>query len=171
MSAQSGVRSRKTLACTAEATAFQKAFGQELKRQVIDEGQPFVIAQADTPHEIFHAMDIPVISNQWWSAYISAKQLSGRYFDAEDCAAMGLLDIVAADTALKGAHALATQIQDNAPLSVAGSKLVLEALAAGSAGTRHAEISAIIERAMDSADYREGARAFLEKRKPAFTGR
>jgi hypothetical protein len=27
-------------------------------------------------------MDIPVISNQWWSAYISAKQLSGRYFDA-----------------------------------------------------------------------------------------
>lgn len=82
MSAQTGVRSRKTLACTAEATAFQKAFGQALKRQVIDEGLPFVIAQADTPHEIFHAMDIPVISNQWWSAYISAKQLSGRYFDA-----------------------------------------------------------------------------------------
>jgi hypothetical protein len=76
------VRSRKTLACTRQATAFQKAFGQDLKRQVIDEGQPFVIAQADTPHEIFHAMDIPVISNQWWSAYISAKQLSGRYFDA-----------------------------------------------------------------------------------------
>ena len=82
MSAQTGVRSRKTLSCTAEATAFQKAFGQELKRQVIDEGEPFVIAQADTPHEIFHAMDIPVISNQLWSAYISAKQLSGRYFEA-----------------------------------------------------------------------------------------
>jgi len=82
VSAQAGLRSRKTLACTAEATAFQKALGQELKRKVIDEGEPFVIAQADTPHEIFHAMDIPVISNQWWSAYISAKQLSGRYFDA-----------------------------------------------------------------------------------------
>ncbi len=82
MSAAHGVRSRKTLACTAEATAFQKAFGQELKRKVVDEGEPFVIAQADTPHEIFHAMDIPVIANQWWSAYISAKQLSARYFDA-----------------------------------------------------------------------------------------
>jgi benzoyl-CoA reductase subunit B len=82
MTAQTGVRSRKTLACTAEATAYQKAFGKELKRAVVDEGEPFVIAQADTPHEIFHAMDIPVISNQWWSAYISAKQLSGRYFDA-----------------------------------------------------------------------------------------
>ncbi len=82
MSAGPGIRSRKTLACTAEATAFQKAFGQELKRMVVDEGAPFVIAQADTPHEIFHAMDIPVIANQWWSAYISAKQLSARYFDA-----------------------------------------------------------------------------------------
>ena len=27
-------------------------------------------------------MDIPIITNQWWSAYISAKQLSTRYFDA-----------------------------------------------------------------------------------------
>lgn len=82
MSAATGQRSRKLLACTADANAYQKAFGQQLKRRVVDEGEPFVIAQADTPHEIFHAMDIPVIANQWWSAYISAKQLSGRYFDA-----------------------------------------------------------------------------------------
>lgn len=82
MTTATGQRSRKLLACTAEANAFQKAFGQELKRRVVDEGEPFVIAQADTPHEIFHAMDIPVIANQWWSAYISAKQLSGRYFEA-----------------------------------------------------------------------------------------
>ena len=32
------------------------------------------------PHEIFHAMDVALITNQWWSAYISAKQLSQRYF-------------------------------------------------------------------------------------------
>ena len=82
MSARAGTRSRKMLASTTEATAFQKAFGLELKRRVVDEGEPFVVAQADTPHEIFHAMDIPVIANQWWSAYISAKQLSGRYFEA-----------------------------------------------------------------------------------------
>jgi len=50
--------------------------------RVVEEGEPFVVAQADTPHELFHAMDIPLITNQWWSAYISAKQLSGRYFEA-----------------------------------------------------------------------------------------
>jgi benzoyl-CoA reductase/2-hydroxyglutaryl-CoA dehydratase subunit BcrC/BadD/HgdB len=75
-----GQRSRKTLACTAEANAYQKRFGAELRRRVVDEGEPFAILQADTPHEIFHAMDIPIITNQWWSAYIAAKQLSGNYF-------------------------------------------------------------------------------------------
>ena len=79
-----GQRSRKDLACTAAATAHQREFIADLKRRVIDNGEPFAIAQADTPHEIFHTMDIPLISNQWWSAYISAKQLSPRYFEVLD---------------------------------------------------------------------------------------
>jgi benzoyl-CoA reductase subunit B len=80
MNAAPGTRSRKDLTCTAEAVAHQKAFIAELKRRVVENGEPFVVAQADTPHEIFHAMDIPIIANQWWSAYIAAKQLSTRYF-------------------------------------------------------------------------------------------
>ncbi len=82
MSVETGQRSRKDLACTAVANAYQKSFAADLKRRVVDEGEPFAIVQADTPHEIFHAMDIPIITNQWWSAYISAKQLSSRYFEA-----------------------------------------------------------------------------------------
>ncbi len=74
-----GQRSRKDLECTAAATAYQKDFVADLKRRVIDAGEPFAIAQADTPHEIFHVMDIPLVTNQWWSAYISAKQLSRHY--------------------------------------------------------------------------------------------
>jgi benzoyl-CoA reductase subunit B len=74
----------RELACTARAKAYQKAFGAELKERVVERGEPFAVAQADTPHEIFHALDIPVVSNQWWSAYISAKRLSTRYFTVLD---------------------------------------------------------------------------------------
>ena len=82
MSATANQRSRKTLACTAEATAYQKAFGAILRRRVVEDREPYAIVQADTPHELFHAMDIPIVTNQWWSAYISAKQLSSTYFEA-----------------------------------------------------------------------------------------
>jgi hypothetical protein len=77
-----GTPTRAGLACSSAATAYQRAYVGELKRRVVDGGEPFVIAQADTPHEIFHAMDIALITNQWWAAYLAAKQLSGRYFAA-----------------------------------------------------------------------------------------
>ncbi len=72
------------LECTDAAKAYQKAFGAELRERVVGRGEPFAVAQADTPHEIFHAMDIPIVSNQWWSAYISAKRLSSRYLATLD---------------------------------------------------------------------------------------
>lgn len=81
MTVSANQRSRKSLACTTEATTFQKEFGKELRRRVVEDREPYAIVQADTPHEIFHAMDIPIVTNQWWSAYISAKQLSAQYFD------------------------------------------------------------------------------------------
>ena len=120
---------------------------------------------------VYGELDCALLYRQVGVANAKRVLYTGAAFDVKDCTAMGLLDIVAPDTALQGAHALAAQIASNAPLSLAGSKLVLEALAAGSTKARHAEISASIEGAMNSADYREGARAFLEKRKPAFTGR
>jgi benzoyl-CoA reductase/2-hydroxyglutaryl-CoA dehydratase subunit BcrC/BadD/HgdB len=67
------------LESTAVATSYQRDFVRALRERVTERGEPFAIAQADTAHEIFHVMGIPVISNQWWSAYIAAKQLSGRY--------------------------------------------------------------------------------------------
>src|SRR5690606_23381871 len=66
MSAKADTARRGALECTAAAKAYQKAFGAELKSRVVDGGEPFAVAQADTPHEIFHAMDIPIVSNQWW---------------------------------------------------------------------------------------------------------
>jgi hypothetical protein len=81
---RSGARSRKDLACTRDATAYQREFVKTLRTRVVDRGEPFAIAQADTAHEIFHVMDIPVLSNQWWSSYLAAKQLSSRYFAVLD---------------------------------------------------------------------------------------
>jgi benzoyl-CoA reductase subunit B len=72
--------SRKDLAVTKLATAYQKEHVRELQARV-QSGEPYAIVNADTPHEIFHAMDIPIITNQWWSSYIAAKQLSSHYFD------------------------------------------------------------------------------------------
>ncbi len=120
---------------------------------------------------VYGELDCAMLHRQVGLANAKRVLYSGRAFDVSECAAMGLVDIVADGTALDGARALAAEFADNAPLSLAGSKVVLEALAAGATATRHAEISAVIEGSMNSADYREGARAFLEKRKPTFTGR
>ncbi len=120
---------------------------------------------------VYGPLDCALLYRQVGLANAKRVLYSGRYFDVHDCAAMGLVDIVAPDSACAGAHALASDIAANAPLSLVGSKLMLESLAAGSVVARETEISAVIDRAMNSADYREGARAFLEKRKPVFTGR
>jgi enoyl-CoA hydratase/carnithine racemase len=120
---------------------------------------------------VYGELDAALLYRQVGLAAAKRVLYSGRYFVAQDCVPMGLLDIVAAGTALEEARTLAAEIVDNAPLTLAGSKLVLDALAAGSIAEKRADIAAMIERAVDSADYREGARAFLEKRKPVFTGR
>ncbi len=78
---KTGARSAKRLASTQYATRFQREFVQSLQDRVVNKGEPFAIVQADTPHELFHVMDIPIITNQWWASYIAAKQLSPYYFE------------------------------------------------------------------------------------------
>ncbi|GIL41596.1 2-hydroxyacyl-CoA dehydratase subunit D [Roseiterribacter gracilis] len=74
-------RIEKQLAVTGQAGAYQKAWFADLRERILTRGEPYAIMQADTPHEIFHAMDIPIVTNQWWAAVIAAKQLSPLYFD------------------------------------------------------------------------------------------
>lgn len=71
----------KQLHCTTKAGEYQKAWFAQLRKDVFEEQKPYAIAQADMPLELFSLMGIPVVSNQWWSAIISAKKMSGYYMD------------------------------------------------------------------------------------------
>lgn len=120
---------------------------------------------------IYGPLDCDLLLRQVGLACAKRVLYSARAFELAECREMGLVDMVAGEgNALDAAQAYAAQLSGNAPLSIAGAKLVLEALATGTAAARAHEIEAVIARAMDSADYREGARAFIEKRAPRFTG-
>jgi hypothetical protein len=71
----------KQLECTARAAAHQKAWFAKLRADVFENHTRYAIVQADMPLELFHAMDVPVVSNQWWAAMISAKRLAPYYLD------------------------------------------------------------------------------------------
>ena len=119
---------------------------------------------------VYGTLDCELLYRQVGLANAKRVLFSGQHFAIDDCVAMGLVDMVATEAALTAAQAYAAAIAANAPLSVAGSKLILEAIAAGTAEARKKEIAEVIDHAMTSSDYREGARAFVEKRRPNFTG-
>lgn len=62
------------------ATDFQRDWLKGLRGK-ISGGAAYAFVNADTPHELFHFMDVPMVTNQWWSAVIAAKQLAPGYFD------------------------------------------------------------------------------------------
>ncbi|MDB5945705.1 MAG: enoyl-CoA hydratase [Ramlibacter sp.] len=97
---------------------------------------------------------------------------TARQFTAQEALAMGLVNRVLPDAQLETfVREYAATIAGNAPLTVASIKtIVAEALKDESVRDR-ALCDRVVDRCFDSADYVEGRQAFMDKRKPNFTGR
>ncbi|WP_166999423.1 2-hydroxyacyl-CoA dehydratase family protein [Paramicrobacterium fandaimingii] len=77
------------LRAATEATRYQKKWFLDVARRA-REGEPIAFVNADAPHEILRALDIPYVVTQWWSSIIAAKRMSPAAL--ERVAAAGLPD-------------------------------------------------------------------------------
>lgn len=98
--------------------------------------------------------------------------MTGGRFDAAEASRFGLINKVVPADALAGeVAALTATIAVNAPLSLHANKRTVQAVLSDRADRDIAALNAAMAACFDSADYQEGRRAFMEKRKPLFQGR
>jgi enoyl-CoA hydratase/carnithine racemase len=99
--------------------------------------------------------------------------LTGRNFEAPRAEQIGLVHEVVGDERLEDAAVeLAAEIATNAPISMRGNKHAIDLLNQCPALTdqQEAGLIALRESCFSSEDFREGIRAFREKRKPEWQG-
>ena len=97
--------------------------------------------------------------------------LSARRFPAAEALRMGLVNrVVAAPDLRDETITLARAVAQNAPLTLAACKAAIRETGRSPERRDTARVEAMIEACFRSDDYREGQRAFAEKRPPAFTG-
>jgi enoyl-CoA hydratase len=97
---------------------------------------------------------------------------TGKRIDAAEAQRIGLINRMVPDDDLNEVVLdIARTIADNAPLSVAASKLTITEVLKDPADRDMDAVRAAGKLCFDSEDYKEGRRAFMEKRAPVFTGR
>jgi enoyl-CoA hydratase len=97
---------------------------------------------------------------------------TARQLDAPEALRIGLVNKVVAVSELESAvRSYAAMISDNAPLTIRAAKLAIREALKDAERRKLEPLKLAVAACFDSADYAEGRRAFLEKRKPRFEGR
>ena len=96
---------------------------------------------------------------------------TARQFDAREAYAMGLVNRVVAAGELESAvKAITDMICANAPLTIRAVKFTVGEILKDESQRDIARVEKMVEACFASRDYTEGRTAFMEKRKPVFTG-
>jgi len=98
--------------------------------------------------------------------------LTGRLFDAAEAHRYGLVnEVVPAEQLMSRARELAQTLMANSPSSVRAAKRLINSFIAGQLDEQIAQAIEDNARIRTTDDFREGISAFLEKRKPRWTGK
>jgi enoyl-CoA hydratase/carnithine racemase len=97
---------------------------------------------------------------------------SARFLQADEALRIGLINFVVADDELETrVRDYAATIAVNAPLTIRAAKASINAFERYSRAQETSELAALVDACFDSDDYKEGRRAFAEKRRPTFRGK
>jgi len=104
------------------------------------------------------------------TAYAREIMITARQFSAEEALRMGLVHKVVPVPELEGAtRQYCEMIAANAPLTLRAAKRIIREVSVADYDAEACQ--AWVKECFDSEDYREGRRAFMEKRKPVFKGK